>query len=71
MESETFGKHASAAALRTYVAEAADLRRRAEVARLQLLAAGEGGFIPYIDEEIAERNEEEDSYDVLIPLYFR
>jgi len=71
MESDTFGKHSSAAAVRTYAVEAADLRHRAEVARLQLLASGEGGIIPFIDEGIAERNQEEDSYDVLIPLYFR
>ncbi|KAH0564815.1 hypothetical protein GP486_001804 [Trichoglossum hirsutum] len=71
MESDTFGEHVTPAALRTYAAEAADLRRRAELARQQLLADGEGGIIPYIDETIAERNEEEDSYDVLLPLYFR
>jgi hypothetical protein len=62
LESDTYG---------TYATEAADMRRRAEVARLRLLASGEGGIIPFIDEDDAERNQEEDSYDALVPLYFR
>ena len=71
MESSTFGERDSAAAVRVYAREAADLRQRAEVARLHLLASGEGGVVPFINEEDAERNQEEDSYDVLVPLYFR
>lgn len=62
LESDTYG---------TYAAEAVALRTRAEVARQQLLASGEGGLIPFIDEDDAERNQEEDSYDALVPLYFR
>ena len=62
LESDTYG---------TYASEAAQLRTRAEVARLRLLASGEGGIIPFIDEDDAERDQEEDSYDALVPLYFR
>ena len=51
--------------------EADELRKKAEVAKQQLLASGEGGVIPFIDEGDNERNEEEDSYDALVPLFFR
>lgn len=62
LESDTFGSFSS---------EAAGLRTRAEVARRQLLSSGEGGVIPFIGEDDAERNQEEDSFDALVPLYFR
>jgi hypothetical protein len=62
LESDTYGK---------FTTEAADHRRRAEEARQNLLASGEGGLIPFIEEYEAERNEEEDSFDALVPLFFR
>ena len=70
MESDTFGKHASTVAMRTHAAEAAGLRHRADVARQELMASGEGGFIPFTEED-ADRDREEDEYDALVPLYFR
>jgi hypothetical protein len=71
MDNDALGKHSSSAmAMRTYAAEAAALRRRAEVARQELVANGEGGMIPFIEDD-ADRNQEEDEYDALIPLYFR
>lgn len=57
--------------LNTFAAEAAELRSKAEVAQQQLLAIGEGGIIPFIDEDDSERKAEEDSYDVLVPLFYR
>jgi len=53
MESDTFG---------IYAKEAQDLKNRAEEARQLLRAGGEGGEIPFIDEDDAERNEEGSSY---------
>jgi hypothetical protein len=47
-------------------AEANHLRYQAEAAKQMLLAAGEGGFI-----QGSGRTEEEDSYDSLVPLFFR
>ena len=61
LESDTFGE---------FLKEADECRRRAEIARATLLARGEGGFIPSVGES-SERNEEEDNYDSLVPLYFR
>lgn len=56
----------------TYSAkEAAELRKRAVEAQADLLGSGEGGEKPFIDEDGVERNEEEDGYDVLVPLFFR
>jgi hypothetical protein len=56
----------------SYAAEAAELRQKAEVAKAELLAAGEGGIIPFLEEgDPSKRNEEEDSYDSLVPLFFR
>lgn len=55
----------------SFAKEAEDLRKKAEVAQQQLLASGEGGVIPFIDEGDSERNDEEDSYDSLVPLFFR
>jgi hypothetical protein len=62
LESDTLGKYAD---------EAAALRTRAEVAQNTLLAEGEGGAIAYADEDENERNQEEDLYDSLVPLFFR
>lgn len=62
LESDTFGRYGD---------EAAELRRRAEIARSALLASGEGGFIPFIEHDNLERTQEEDDYDSLVPLYFR
>jgi hypothetical protein len=70
MESNTFGKNASAVAMRTYAAEALALRHRADVARQELVGSGEGGLIPFIEDD-DDRNQEEDDYDALVPLYFR
>lgn len=53
-----------------YAADAADLRQRAEVAQQTLLNDGEGGEIPLI-EDITDKKREEDSYDALVPLFFR
>jgi hypothetical protein len=50
--------------------EAQEFRNRAELAKQKLLASGEGGFIPVIEDD-AERDEEEDSYDALVPLFYR
>jgi hypothetical protein len=54
-----------------YAKEAAELRNRAAVAQQVLVAAGEGGELPNIDEDNAERNEEKESYEVLVPLFYR
>lgn len=62
LESDPFGEH---------MEEAAELRKRAELAKAFLFANGEGGYIPFAGEKNRERNEEEDDYDSLVPLYFR
>jgi hypothetical protein len=62
LENDMLGKFSS---------EANALRQRAEVARKQLVASGEGGSIPFVDEGDAERDQEEDSYDALVPLFYR
>lgn len=62
LESDTFG---------TYAADARELRTRAELARTALLGSGEGGIIPYMEDDNSERTQEEDSFDSLVPLYFR
>jgi len=62
LESDTFGAYAN---------EARELRTRAEIARRALLGSGEGGVIPYVEDDNSERTEEEDSFDSLVPLYFR
>jgi hypothetical protein len=61
LESDVLGK---------FTSEADALRQRAEVARKQLVNSGEGGSIPlFIDD--TERDQEEDSYDALVPLFYR
>ena len=65
LESDVLGKFSS---------EADALRQRAEVARKQLMASGEGGSIPFVDEDDAERDQEQEeqaSYDALVPLFYR
>jgi hypothetical protein len=62
LESNPLGQHAK---------EAAELRNRAAVAQQSLIATGEGGELPYSEEDNTERNEEKDSYDVLVPLFYR
>ena len=63
LESDTFG---------TYQKEADEMRIRAEVARRTLMGNGEGGLVIAIDEEgNADPSEEENSYDALVPGYFR
>jgi hypothetical protein len=55
----------------SFAEEAAELRQRAKFAQEVLLAGGEGGLIPFVDQVGSERNEEEHSYDALVPLFFR
>jgi hypothetical protein len=56
----------------TYKVEADEMRIRAEVARRDLTNSGEGGLVFAIDEEgNADAIEIEDSYDNLVPGYFR
>jgi hypothetical protein len=67
LENDVLGKFSS---------EAAALRQRAELARKKLVASGEGGFVPFVDEDgmdidEEERNREEDGYDALVPLFYR
>ena len=59
LESDMLGKFSS---------EANALRQRAEVARKQLMGSGEGGSIPFVDEDDAE---EQAGYDALVPLFYR
>lgn len=54
-----------------HLEEAKDLKRRAERLKETLTVSGEGGTVPFADEEGRERNQEEDSYDALVPLFFR
>ncbi len=61
LEGDTYG---------TYKSEAKEFRNRAEVAKQKLLAAGEGGIIPGW-EDYAEHDLEEESYDALVPLFYR
>jgi hypothetical protein len=53
--------------------EADEMRIRAEVARQELTNSGEGtGVVFALDEDgNAESAEVEDSYDVLVPVFFR
>jgi hypothetical protein len=62
LESDTFGR---------YQEEAEALRRRAATAQQELLSLGEGGEIPVLNENYADRDMEEDSYDALVPLFYR
>ena len=62
LESDTFGK---------YQEEAEALRARAATAQQELLSAGEGGGIPVLNENHADYDIEDDSYDALVPLFYR
>jgi hypothetical protein len=62
LESDVLGKFAT---------EADALRQRAELARKTLVALGEGGSIPFVDEQDTERDQEEDTFDALVPLFYR
>jgi hypothetical protein len=63
LESDTYG---------TWQNEANDMRLRAELAREQLISIGEGGFIISLDEDgDPDIFETEESYDALVPGYFR
>ncbi|PVH79051.1 TPR-like protein [Cadophora sp. DSE1049] len=63
LESDTFG---------TFRAAAEEMRIRAEVARRTLTGNGEGGIVIALDDEgNVDATETEDSYDALVPGYFR
>ena len=62
LESDELGRYSS---------DADELRKRAEIARETLLASGEGGLIPFVGEDGAERDKEKDSFDALVPLFYR
>jgi hypothetical protein len=63
LESDTFGR---------YQNEANEMRIRAEVARRLLTGNGEGGVVIALDEEgNVDAGETEDSFDALVPGYFR
>ena len=54
-----------------YDDEAKYLKRRAERLKEGLMLSGEGGTIPYADQHGSEVDQEEGSYDALVPLFFR
>jgi hypothetical protein len=62
LDTDTFGK---------YQEEVGALRRRAAAAQQELLSAGEGGDIPALDDDYGDQDLEEDSYDALVPLFYR
>jgi hypothetical protein len=62
LDSDTLGRYAE---------EATRLRNRAAVAQQKLVAAGEGGEISVPENETGDRDLEEDSYDALVPLFYR
>jgi hypothetical protein len=52
--------------------EAAQLRKRAEVARRNLTHHVEGGIVQVLDKDgNVNFDEEVDAYDVLVPIFFR
>lgn len=56
----------------TFRAEAAQKRNRAAVAKRSLTGRGEGDLVLVLDEDgNADVDEEEASYDALVPGYFR
>ncbi|KAG4441573.1 hypothetical protein IFR05_002958 [Cadophora sp. M221] len=55
-----------------FTEEALDLRNRAAIARAKLLATGKGGAMAFLREDDAEdADDEEEDYDVLVPLFYR
>ncbi|MCJ1400647.1 hypothetical protein MMC11_003855 [Xylographa trunciseda] len=62
MEDDTYG---------SYAQEAAVLRNRAEIARRTLTGRGEGDLISIDENGDPDADEEEASYDALVPMYFR
>ena len=62
MEDDTYG---------TYAQEATILRNRAEIARRTLTGRGEGDLISIDENGDPDADEEEASYDALVPMYFR
>jgi len=58
--------------LNRYAQEADDLKKRAAIARAKLRTSGEGGAKGFLREDDADDgDEEEDDYDVLVPLFYR
>ena len=58
--------------LNRYTQEADDLKNRAAIARAKLRTSGEGGAKGFLREDDADDgDEEEDDYDVLVPLFYR
>ncbi|KAH8752637.1 P-loop containing nucleoside triphosphate hydrolase protein [Hyaloscypha finlandica] len=51
--------------------EAEELRSRAAVAAQELTFAGAVGVIPVLDNNYSDRDVEKDSYDALVPLFYR
>jgi len=63
LESDTYG---------TFQNVANEMRLRAELARKELTSNGEGGVVISLDEDgDPDALETEESYDVLVPGYFR
>lgn len=62
LDSDTLGRYAE---------EATRLRNRAALAQQKLIAGGEGGEIRVPENETGDRDLEEDSYDALVPLFYR
>ena len=56
--------------LDAYAKEADEMQQRAAIAQQKLLAGGEGGSVPRIEDD-DEENDEKYSYDSLVPLFFR
>jgi hypothetical protein len=51
---------------------AQQLHNRADVARCQLIASGEGQMVQVLDEDgNVDYDEEDDAYDALVPIFFR
>jgi hypothetical protein len=52
--------------------QAQQLRNRADVARRELTASGEGRIVHVLDEDgNVDYDEEDDAYDELVPIFFR
>lgn len=52
--------------------QAQQLRNRADVARRELTALGEGHTVEVLDDDgNVDYDEEDDAYDALVPIFFR